>query len=83
MLLSDRLREIRLAFEAGSTSPGDIRTLDAHVESLRAAGQEARAVRPGARAPGFRMASTCGGSVALDEVVSNGPVVLVWFRGSW
>ncbi|WP_145204715.1 hypothetical protein [Planctomycetes bacterium Poly30] len=83
MALHETLRAIRTAFEEGPTPAEDIRVLDAHVEALRSSGLAERAIRAGTRAPDFAMRSTCGRTLALGELLANGPVVLTWFRGNW
>jgi peroxiredoxin len=37
----------------------------------------------GERAPAFRLADARGGDVALDDLLADGPVVLVFYRGAW
>jgi peroxiredoxin len=37
----------------------------------------------GDRAPGFRLPDARGGEVALDDLLANGPAVLVFYRGAW
>lgn len=36
-----------------------------------------------ADAPDFKLASTTGAEVALGDLLRNGPVVLVFYRGNW
>jgi len=40
-------------------------------------------LRPGDRAPEFALPDGLGGSVSLQERLSAGPVVLVFYRGEW
>jgi peroxiredoxin len=37
----------------------------------------------GDRAPGFRLPDARGGEVALDDLLIDGSVVLVFYRGAW
>lgn len=59
--------------------------LDGDAELAMAAASEAasRALRAGARAPLFTLADAAGQSVALDDLLDAGPVVLHFFRGAW
>ncbi|MBI3447705.1 MAG: hypothetical protein HY049_02105 [Acidobacteria bacterium] len=46
-------------------------------------GIEGRAVAPGAVAPSFVLESSQGGTWDLSKALQEGPVVLVFYRGSW
>lgn len=46
-------------------------------------GLEARAVKVGAEAPGFELPRATGGTFSLADARKGGPVVLVFYRGSW
>lgn len=37
----------------------------------------------GGRAPDFRLPDARGGEIALQQLLANGPVVLVFYRGAW
>jgi peroxiredoxin len=43
----------------------------------------AGAPRVGDRAPAFRLPDARGGEVALEDLLIDGPVVLVFYRGAW
>src|SRR5215472_9367724 len=56
---------------------------DRDAEALGAGDTFAGALRVGDRAPGFRLPDARGGEVALDDLLVDGPVVLVFYRGAW
>lgn len=41
------------------------------------------ALQEGDRAPNFRLPNTQGGSIELNGLLRQGPVVLIFYRGSW
>lgn len=45
-------------------------------------GQADRALSAGARAPGFGPPSATGRTITLDELLAEGPVVLIFYRGA-
>jgi peroxiredoxin len=61
------------------------RQADTDAELVMAASSEAasRALRAGARAPLFTLADVTGRQVSLEDLLSEGPVVLHFFRGAW
>lgn len=65
-------------------TPAD-RQADADAELAMAAATEAasKALQAGARAPLFSLADTDGKSMALEDLLGAGPVVLHFFRGNW
>ncbi|WP_397452942.1 peroxiredoxin-like family protein [Pseudomonas sp. NA-150] len=56
---------------------------DAELAATAASGAASRALRAGARAPTFTLADADGQRVALESLLSAGPVVLHFFRGAW
>ena len=56
---------------------------DRDAEALGAGDTFAGALRVGDRAPGFRLPDARGGEVALGDLLIDGPVVLVFYRGAW
>ncbi|NUP18562.1 MAG: AhpC/TSA family protein [Streptomyces sp.] len=50
---------------------------------LPGSGQADRALSVGAAAPGFSLPSASGKTVALGELLADGPVVLTFYRGAW
>ena len=63
----------------------EARRSDADAELAIAASYESasRALQAGARAPLFTLADVSGKRVALENLLSTGPVVLHFFRGAW
>ena len=57
-------------------------TMQNQIDDLAASGLAERSVGEGAEAPSFSLPGP-GGPIALGDLVSKGPVVLTWFRGSW
>ena len=56
---------------------------DRDAEAMGAGDTFAGALRAGDRAPVFRLADARGGEIALDDLLADGPVVLVFYRGAW
>lgn len=83
----ERVLQARLAeFEQNwrnATPPARVKMYDDFVKSLRTSGITARAVNVGATAPPFELPSVEGTSVALADLLKQGPVVLLWYRGGW
>jgi peroxiredoxin len=45
-----------------------------------AAGKQRKLLDPGSRAPDFRLPRLDGGTVALDEILANGPALIAFFK---
>src|SRR3954451_15586579 len=56
---------------------------DRDAEALDTGDTFSGALRVGDTAPGFRLPDARGGEVALDDLLADGPVVLVFYRGAW
>ena len=56
---------------------------DRDAEALGAGDEFAGALQMGDRAPGLRLTDARGGEVALGDLLIDGPVVLVFYRGAW
>jgi peroxiredoxin len=56
---------------------------DRDAEALGAGDAFAGAPHVGDRAPRFRLPDARVGEVALDDLLADGPVVLVFYRGAW
>ncbi|WP_338491763.1 peroxiredoxin-like family protein [Streptomyces sp. SJL17-4] len=64
--------------------PADVRAImNRAAQELADSGQAERALSVGATAPGFRLPTATGTTLALDELLAAGPVVLTFYRGSW
>jgi peroxiredoxin len=57
--------------------------LERDAETLGASGAFAHALGVGASAPLFTLPDARGGEVALADLLADGPVVLVFYRGAW
>jgi peroxiredoxin len=79
-------RLLEVFMSALSTQEPTVRSpADPVAEMTMAASTEAasRALRAGARAPLFTLADASGNQVALENLLSEGPVVLHFSRGAW
>ncbi|WP_329119449.1 peroxiredoxin-like family protein [Streptomyces sp. NBC_01465] len=77
--------ELRAFYEARQQQiPAEIREImqRAGVE-LAASGQIDHALTAGAQAPRFTLPSATGEAVGLDQLLTQGPVVLTFYRGAW
>lgn len=82
MSLNDELRAVR--DRRGERIPAAmLEALDRATAELAASGQAGRALGAGARAPRFALPSATGRTVALDDLLAGGPVVLTFYRGAW
>ncbi|MFE6286650.1 peroxiredoxin-like family protein [Streptomyces sp. NPDC057877] len=52
-------------------------------QELAESGQADRALAVGANAPSFALPTATGGTVSLDALLAEGPVVLTFYRGAW
>lgn len=57
--------------------------MDRAAKELAATGHAERATNVGDIAPGFSLPNAIGETVALNDLLRNGPVVLSFYRGSW
>ena len=80
--LQDELDARREQWQAGTT-PERRALYEAQIEELRASGLVAQALAVGSLAAGFSLPDARGGSFALSDALSRGPVVLVFYRGGW
>ncbi|VAW75593.1 AhpC/Tsa family protein GSU0066 [hydrothermal vent metagenome] len=80
--LSDQTRQALESFVANL--PADQQeTVGKAFEVLMASDTASNAVTSGGKAPDFVLPSVLGGSVKLGDALSEGPVVLSFYRGSW
>ncbi|MEU1005342.1 peroxiredoxin-like family protein [Streptomyces tibetensis] len=77
--------ELRTFYEARRQQiPAEIRLIMLRAgQELADSGQAARALTVGAQAPRFNLPSATGQTLALDDLLVDGPVVLTFYRGSW
>ncbi|MET7848213.1 peroxiredoxin-like family protein [Streptomyces avermitilis] len=77
--------ELRTFYEARQQQiPAEIRQIMQRAgQELADSGQADRALTVGAQAPRFNLPSATGRTVALDDLLTNEPVVLTFYRGAW
>ncbi|GAB4324286.1 MAG: hypothetical protein Kow0074_17110 [Candidatus Zixiibacteriota bacterium] len=80
--LQPRLDEMKAGFE--DRAPKE--TIDLYegaIRDLRESGILDRALNVGDTATDFALPNAVGDTVALSDLLSDGPVVVVWYRGGW
>jgi hypothetical protein len=82
MGLKDELRALRERLEGGR-SPEIVAVMHRAVDELRASGIAERMLRVGDRAPEFVLPNAGEQSVRSKELLSNGPLVVTFYRGRW
>jgi len=82
MTLKDELDQ-QLAKFKQRAAPELIATFQAGVDELVASGIVERAIKRGDVAPAFELPNANGKTVALSSMLSEGPVVLTFYRGGW
>lgn len=82
MSLQEKLDAFKVQFE--KTAPeGAFETFEQSTRELIATGQAENALKAGDKAPGFTLADSDGNDVSLGDLLSQGPVVLTFYRGVW
>lgn len=80
--LATQLADFKVGFATRAT-PERITTMENATALLRASGIEGTALRVGQRAPDLTLANVWGDPVRLSDLWSNGPVIIVFYRGGW
>ncbi|WP_171119146.1 MULTISPECIES: peroxiredoxin-like family protein [Streptomyces] len=77
--------ELRAFYEARQQQiPAEIREIMRRAgQELADSGQADRALTVGAQAPHFTLPTATGQTLALDDLLADGPVVLTFYRGAW
>ncbi|WP_266382375.1 peroxiredoxin-like family protein [Streptomyces canus] len=77
--------ELRTFYEARQQQiPAEIREIMRLAgQELADSGQAGRALSTGAQAPRFSLPTATGQTLALDDLLTDGPVVLTFYRGAW
>ena len=77
--------ELRTFYEARQQQiPAEIREIMHRAgQELADSGQAGRALTTGAQAPRFSLPTATGQTLALDDLLTDGPVVLTFYRGAW
>jgi peroxiredoxin len=82
MLLSRQLEELTAKLHA--LVPGErLATIDNAISEMTASGLAARALKAGDKAPGFELPDGDGMMWRSSDLLSSGPLVLVFYRGRW
>lgn len=82
MSLREALHE--LAASARARRPAEVqRVIDAALDGLRDSGIAQSCLQPGEMAPDFTLPTADGGSVSLETMLRDGPVVITFYRGGW
>jgi peroxiredoxin len=63
--------------------PAATQTIDGGITTVEASGQASRVLQAGQVAPNFTLPSATAEPVALAQLLQQGPVVLVFYRGNW
>jgi peroxiredoxin len=83
MSLQDKLDAFKAEFEGKKAPPEVVAVFHKSTAELIASGQAARALKVGDRAPVFRLPDSEGTTVASAELLTNGPLVVTFYRGAW
>ncbi|MGO4303642.1 peroxiredoxin-like family protein [Cupriavidus sp. RAF12] len=87
MSLQDKLDAFKADFRAGKApyfAPPEIHPImQRATEALIASGQAARALAAGDRAPTFALTDASGQLVASEVLLTQGPLVISFYRGVW
>ncbi|MFI0139458.1 peroxiredoxin-like family protein [Streptomyces luteogriseus] len=77
--------ELRTFYEARQQQiPAEIREIMQRAsQELADSGQADRALTVGDKAPRFSLPSATGQALTLDDLLTEGPVVLTFYRGAW
>ncbi|CAM5604885.1 peroxiredoxin-like family protein [Streptomyces canus] len=77
--------ELRTFYEARQQQiPAEIREIMHRAgQELADSGQAGRALTTGAQAPRFSLPTATGQTLTLDDLLTDGPVVLTFYRGAW
>jgi peroxiredoxin len=77
--------ELRAFYEARQQQiPDEVREIMQRAgQELADSGQAGRALTAGDKAPRFSLPSAKGQTLALDDLLADGPVVLTFYRGAW
>ena len=82
MSLAEKLAATRAAAEK-RIPPDRAAIMDRATEDLRRSGILGRIVKVGSAAPSFELGNYDGRRIASGDLLSAGPLVLSFFRGSW
>lgn len=82
MSLQEKLDAFKADFE-GKAPRQAVEIMRRATAELIASGQAAQALKAGAVAPAFTLSEADGGSLASEDLLARGPLVLSFYRGVW
>jgi len=77
------LIEARKTAGRANASPEKLAAYADGIKAVEAAETVKAAIQQGEKAPDFTLPNATGMEITLSEKLSEGPVVLVWYRGGW
>jgi len=80
--LGERL-EATSASVAERLPPPVLKNIDDAIQQVAESGILDQAKKVGERAPDFELPDAVGNTVRLSDLLEEGPVILVWYRGNW
>lgn len=80
--LQEKLDAKKSAFEQ-SADPQKINDYEEGIDLVRESGVLERALNVGDSAPDFTLPDAAGRDVNLADLLADGPVVMIWYRGEW
>ena len=83
MSLQDKLDAFKADFEANKAPPHVVAIIHKATDDLMATGQAERALKAGVRAPEFALPDAHGNLVRSADLLTQGPLVLTFYRGVW
>jgi peroxiredoxin len=83
MSLQDKLDAFKADFEANKAPPHVVAIIHKATDDLIATGQADRALKAGVRAPEFALPDAHGNLVRSADLLTQGPLVLTFYRGVW
>ena len=82
MSLNDEIQEMQWQM-LEKAPPGMSDMIDKAVAEMIVSGAAEKALKVGSKAPEFALPNLRGKTVRLSEVLSKGPAVVTFYRGSW
>jgi peroxiredoxin len=87
MPLQEKLDAMRASFESGgppyNIPASVIETMHRATAELAASGAVERALKRGGKAPGFTLQDQAGNEISSNDLLSQGPLVVTFYRGVW
>jgi peroxiredoxin len=80
--LQDKLDDRKAQWAAGASDETK-KAYDDGIEEVRASGVLDSMKQVGDRAPGFTLPNATGKEVSLSDLLADGPVIVVFYRGAW